>query len=109
MTQNAALDPNAVRRRAHERWLEQGCPSGTAERDWLEAERELEGARARSLTTSVVTVDAEHAAPPLRRAPRSIVTRTASAPAARLLAALVPDATRSLRPLPPRPRSKPGA
>ena len=31
----------AVARRAHEKWVKRGCPTGTALADWLEAEAEL--------------------------------------------------------------------
>ena len=33
-----------VAMRAYFRWLERGCPAGSAEEDWLEAERELQHA-----------------------------------------------------------------
>jgi len=33
-----------VARRAYYLWLERGCPAGTAEQDWLAAERELQKA-----------------------------------------------------------------
>jgi hypothetical protein len=101
MSQNAAFDAHAIRRRAHQRWLDRGCPAGSSEQDWLEAELELfaEAARAgtpaRTLTTA--TVDPSEGRP-LRsaRAPRRIVTRAASGPAARLLVALVPGAAQAL-------------
>ena len=35
------IDTARIRDRAYSRWQEQGCPAGTAERDWLEAEREI--------------------------------------------------------------------
>jgi hypothetical protein len=100
MSQNAALDAHAVRRRAHERWIERGCPANTAEQDWFEAERQLSaeaaGTAPRELT--IVAVGPGGSARPLvpRRAPRSIVTRSATAPAARLLVALVPAAAGAL-------------
>ena len=33
-----------IAERAHEIWLEQGCPANTAEENWLQAERELHDA-----------------------------------------------------------------
>jgi hypothetical protein len=101
MSQNAAFDAHAVRRRAHQRWLDRGCPVGSSEQDWLEAEQELSaeavraGTPSRTLTSTAVTEDGGR---PLRsvRAPRRIVTRAASAPAARLLVALVPGAAQAL-------------
>ena len=96
-----AIDTQAVRRRAHQRWLDRGCPAGNPEQDWLEAERELRAESART-TTQVVSstragLDAVTEALQThggRRAPRALGTRTGSA---RLLAALVPEATRELR------------
>jgi hypothetical protein len=100
MIEDATVTENAIRRRAHERWLERGSPPGSPERDWLEAERELLGmaasARGRAGASSV-TAPAQPAPVPAsggarRRAPRAIVTSATAAPAARLLAALVPQA-----------------
>jgi len=99
MTEHAAVTPHAIRRRAYERWLERGSPLGSPELDWLEAERELsDAARAESRTPVVVDTPAPLASSgvPRRRAPRSIVTSAAAAPAARLLAALVPQAAPEL-------------
>ncbi len=33
-----------IRRRAHEIWLERGCPSGSETEHWLAAEAEISGA-----------------------------------------------------------------
>lgn len=101
MSQNAALDAHAIRRRAHQRWLDRGCPVGSSEQDWLEAERELSaesvraGAPVRTLTTAPADPNGDR--PRATRAPRRIVTRAASAPAARLLVALVPAAAEALQ------------
>jgi hypothetical protein len=109
MPQPTAFDEHAIRHRAHQRWLEQGCPRGTSERDWLDAERELiaESVGREADPRSAVSEPAaaapsraviEAAAPSVRRrAPRSIVTRAGAAPAARWLVALAPEATRDLR------------
>ena len=115
MTEPLGIDAQAISRRAHELWLKRGCPAGTPELDWQEAERQLRaealsaGApRDEAVTPGAVRDDtrpsvttsravgssrSESAAPvPRRRAPRSIVTRAGHAPAARLLVALVPEA-----------------
>jgi hypothetical protein len=108
MTPASAIDEQAIRRRAHERWLSQGCPEGDSERDWLEAERELRaeaaGLEARDRDTASEPAACApgrtvlEAAPCVRRrAPRSIVTRAGGAPAAQWLVALAPEATRDLR------------
>jgi hypothetical protein len=109
MPQPIAIDEPAIRHRAHERWLEQGCPQGTSERDWLDAERELiaeavglaavpRGAASEPAAAEPSRAVIEAAAPSVRRrAPRSIVTRAGAAPAARWLVALAPEATRDLR------------
>lgn len=100
MSQNAAFDAHAIRHRAHQRWLERGCPVGSAEQDWLEAERELSAAAqpsAPARTTTSMAVEPNGNLPPrAARPPRCIVTRAAAAPAARLLVALVPAATEAL-------------
>lgn len=41
MTEPLRIDAQAISRRAHELWLKRGCPTGTPELDWQEAEREL--------------------------------------------------------------------
>ena len=38
---NGPITPEQVAERAYFRWIERGCPVGTAEEDWLRAEREL--------------------------------------------------------------------
>jgi DUF2934 family protein len=99
-----SIDTQLVRRRAHERWLERGCPAGNPDQDWLEAERELRAESARAGTQVVSSAQGSGAvnvalqARSGRRAPRTLVTRTGPASAARLLAALVPEATEELRP-----------
>jgi hypothetical protein len=102
MTEHAAVTPHAIRRRAYERWLERGSPQGSPERDWLEAERELlaDAARAEGRTPAgAAPAPLPSSGVPRRRAPRSIVTSAATAPAARLLAALVPQAELGAEPL----------
>jgi len=39
----SVVDPSRIRDRAYARWQERGCPEGTAEQDWFEAELELAG------------------------------------------------------------------
>ena len=100
MREHAVIDQNAIRRRAYERWQQRGCPMGTADGDWLDAERELLGEQATRATS--FSVPAALPAPlataspavPRPRRPRSIVTRTSTAPAAQLLAALVANGRR---------------
>ena len=101
MTEPLGIDAQAIGRRAHELWLKRGCPTGTPELDWVEAERELraealaaEASRSRAAVATSRVVTAGDSAPrlPRPRAPRTIVTRAGNAPAARLLLALVPEA-----------------
>ena len=101
MREHAVIDQNAIRRRAYERWQERGCPIGTADGDWLDAEREL---RADQSTRSALPLPVAAALPlpvtavtpsvPRPRRPRSLVTRSSTAPTAQLLAALVANARR---------------
>lgn len=100
MREHAVIDQDAIRRRAYERWQQRGCPAGTADGDWLNAEQELLGEQ----TTRAVSlpVPAELAPPvtaarpsvPRPRRPRSLITTTSTAPAAQLLAALVANGRR---------------
>jgi hypothetical protein len=39
---------------AYQLWLARGCPEGTAERDWIDAERQLRAARPSAQTTEAV-------------------------------------------------------
>ena len=100
MTEHAVIDQDAIRRRAYERWQQRGCPTGTADGDWLDAEQELLGEQATrpaSLAVAAAAPAAVTAATPSvprPRRPRSIVTRTSTAPAAQLLAALVANGRR---------------
>jgi hypothetical protein len=43
MNQLTTIDPTDVRDRAYARWQARGCPEGSPEQDWLDAERELTG------------------------------------------------------------------
>ena len=36
--EGSAPDEAAIRRKAYELWLERGCPNGSPEEDWREAE-----------------------------------------------------------------------
>lgn len=35
------VSPAEIAEAAYRRWVERGCPQGSAEEDWLEAEKEL--------------------------------------------------------------------
>jgi hypothetical protein len=98
-----AIDEQAIRERAHERWLSRGCPLGTSEQDWLEAERELsaESIERAPRSIRVAQPSETRSQAPLnrtrQRAPRSIVTRATPTPAARLLVALATQPSGSRR------------
>jgi hypothetical protein len=91
-----ATDPNLIRHRAYELWLERGAPDGSPDHDWMSAEREL-----RAVTTAAPVAAVESSAPaPIVRKPRrarAIVTRSA-APAGDALRALAPEATAAVAP-----------
>lgn len=85
-----ATDPNLIRHRAYELWLERGAPDGSPDHDWINAERELH-----SLTAAPAAAPESSAPAPIVRKPRrarAIVTRGA-APAGDALRALAPEAT----------------
>jgi hypothetical protein len=54
----------AIARRAHELWLARGCPNGSADRDWYEAERQLSEPMDESIAGSFPASD-----PPATRLP----------------------------------------
>jgi len=39
----SAIATDTVSRRAYELWLERGCPEGSPEQDWYQAESEVKG------------------------------------------------------------------
>ena len=45
--ETAPLNEQDIANIAYQRWLDRGCPEGSAEEDWYEAERELKS-RSRS-------------------------------------------------------------
>jgi hypothetical protein len=74
------VDPSRIRDRAYARWQERGCPEGTAEQDWFEAEREL----FEQLARETLRPPAPVLRPPAPSAPRVPVTLPASLAAPRL-------------------------
>ena len=69
------LDEDAIRAKAYELWLEHGCPPGSAEADWLEAERLLAAQSdtepaASSLPVAETTARSKASAPPAGKATR---------------------------------------
>ena len=68
---DVAIDPARIRDRAHALWLLRGCAGGSAERDWLEAERAIvaeEAARLRSPASIAEPAPPPVASPPVVRA-----------------------------------------
>ena len=52
-----AINRDAIEKLAYEYWLNRGCPVGSAEEDWIEAERTLQAAASteqRAVATSGV-------------------------------------------------------
>lgn len=76
----SVVDPSRIRDRAYARWQERGCPEGTAEQDWFEAELEL----ADQLTRETPRPPAPVLKPPAASAARAPVTLPASPAAPRL-------------------------
>ena len=91
-----ATDPNLIRHRAYELWLERGSPVGSPDCDWINAERELvvPATKVAAEPNAPVSV----APPPIIRKPRrarAIVTRS-PAPAGDALNALAPESATSV-------------
>ncbi len=59
-----AIDENAIREKAHELWVERGCPTGSPEVDWKQAEELLraEAQRRYAFTARDTTNAAERSA-----------------------------------------------
>lgn len=76
----SVVDPSTIRDRAYARWQERGCPEGTAEQDWFEAELELSDQRSRETPRPPAPV----LRPPAPSAARVSVTPPASLAASRL-------------------------
>ncbi|HKO94465.1 MAG TPA: DUF2934 domain-containing protein [Polyangiaceae bacterium] len=102
------IDPSTIRDRAYARWQERGCPAGSPEHDWLEAEQELSralalesrplqsskpsaaGARKGALPAPLgVTPSSTDAAKPAKP-PRPTLKRAPAARAAKLLNEVTP-------------------
>jgi len=100
------IDPSTIRDRAYARWQERGCPTGSPEHDWLEAEQDL----ARTLTPQAsskaspasprkvalpaplsATPPSKDAAKPAKP-PRPTLKRAPAARAAKLLNEVTPKA-----------------
>ena len=85
------IDPSKVRDRAYARWQERGCPEGTAEQDWIEAERDLSEQAGREAPAPSPAI-APPSAPASERVmpPRPTLKRSPGARAARLLNGVSP-------------------
>jgi hypothetical protein len=103
----SVVDPSRIRDRAYARWQERGCPEGTAEQDWFEAERELrerlavEAPRpplpavrppAPAAARAPVTLPASNLTAPRLRPPRPTLKRSPGARTARLGNEVTPKA-----------------
>jgi hypothetical protein len=98
------IDSSTIRERAYARWQERGCPTGSPEHDWLEAEQELlrtpvplaHSAAASAQTTSLpaplsAAPASKDAAKPAKP-PRPTLKRAPAARAAKLLNEVSPKA-----------------
>lgn len=114
--QQHATDPDLIRHRAYELWLERGAPDGSPDHDWINAERELFAAA--PALPAEPNAPLAVAPPPIVRKPRrarAIVTRSPSSPAAEALRALAPESmtevpeseVRATKAAPPRSRRAP--
>lgn len=56
MSSTIAIDSSEIHQRAYARWQERGCPGGSPDHDWFEAEQELVRERGASAAGSVKLV-----------------------------------------------------
>lgn len=99
------MDSSTIRDRAYARWQERGCPTGSPEHDWLEAEQELlrtpvpqahsvtptASARKAPVTAPLSVAPAQDAAK-LAKPPRPTLKRAPAARAAKLSNEVTPKA-----------------
>jgi hypothetical protein len=69
MSSTIAIDSSEIHRRAYTRWQARGCPGGSPDHDWFEAEQELVHERAASAAESVQPLAVVTAAPVPEAAP----------------------------------------
>jgi len=100
------IDSSTIRDRAYARWQERGCPTGSPEHDWLEAERELlrtpvpqahsaalpASAQKATLPAPLSTTPASKDAAKLAKPPRPTLKRAPAARAAKLSNEVAPKA-----------------
>lgn len=97
---DVAIDPMRIRERAHALWLTRGCAGGSAEQDWLEAERAIVAEDSARRSPSVVVAAPARpavAAPPASRARSVARPRISPSAAVPPTAALSPIAHADLR------------
>ena len=93
------IDTVQIRDRAYSRWQEQGCPAGTAERDWLEAEREI--------AAQCASESSPPSAAPAKPRSSAPAARITSAPSSQAPSSQAPSSKEGAqRPKPPRPTLK---
>lgn len=73
------LDRDAIADLAYRLWQQRGCPAGSGERDWYEAEALL---REQSLRQSAATLETHETAPFAAEPPAAVAPRSARAPKA---------------------------
>lgn len=69
MSSTIAIDRSEIQRRAHARWQERGCPVGSPDHDWFEAERELARERDALEAASAKLIATVAALPPVKCEP----------------------------------------
>jgi len=92
---DVAIDPARIRDRAHALWLLRGCAGGSAERDWLEAERAIVAEEAARLRSPADVAAPPVAAPPVAAPP---VTRARGAARPRISPSAAVPPTAALSP-----------
>lgn len=86
MSSTIAIDSSEIHRRAYARWQERGCPGGSPDQDWFEAEQELvrEHTRGEGVKPRVVAASE----PPSVLEPQPAEKKRARAPRGRITSPL---------------------
>jgi DUF2934 family protein len=91
MSSTIAIDRSEIHQRAYAHWQARGCPAGSPEYDWYEAEQELVRERAALEAASAKLVAVVDALPPVKAAPAQ-KKRGARAPRGRITSPLTLNA-----------------
>ncbi|MET0409641.1 MAG: DUF2934 domain-containing protein [Polyangiaceae bacterium] len=93
MSSTIAIDSSQIHERAYARWQERGCPGGSPDHDWFEAEQELVREQAAIAAGSVKPVAVLAAAPSPEPQARPVEKKRVRSPRGRISSPLTLNAS----------------